>query len=252
VASLAVVSNWLNKLQKIWSPTGVHPLRLIRAICAPVLVALALAGCGGEGVSVGNTAADTAAAPTVTTSTTPSPTVTISGSPAASTTVGGVYSFTPNASDSDGGAMTFSIKNAPSWATFNTATGQLTGSPKSTDTGGTYGIEISVVDGAVTASLPSFSIMVSGAAPVSGSAKLSWVAPTKNSDGTALTNLAGYNIYFGTDSSALTQMVQVSNPSALSYVVTGLTSGTTWYFAVTSYSSGGQESVRSPVSSKGI
>lgn len=85
-----------------------------------------------------------------------------------------------------------------------------------------------------------------------GSATLSWVAPTQNNDGSALTNLAGYNIYYGTDSTALTQMIQVGNAAALSYVVTGLAKGATWYFAVTSYSTAGQESAPSVVTTKTI
>jgi hypothetical protein len=224
----------------------VHHLRLIRAVCAPVLIALALTGCGGgEGVTVGSTAADTAAA-----------TATISGTPPTSVTVGGQYTFTPSASDSDAGTMTFSIKNAPSWATFNTTTGQLSGSPKATDAGTTSGIVITVADGTASASLAAFSITVTGTTgvtkPSTGNATLSWVAPTQNSDGSPLTNLAGYNIYYGTDSNALTQTIQVADPAALGYVITGLTSGTTWYFAVTSYTSAGEESSRSAVSSKTI
>ncbi len=222
-------------------------MRLIRAICAPVLVALALAGCGGgAGVTVGSTAAATAAAPTAS----------ISGTPPTSVTVGSQYTFTPSATDSDGGAMTFSIKNAPSWATFNASTGQLSGSPKSTDTGTTAGIVITVADGSATASLAPFSITVTGTppvtAPATGTATVSWVAPTQNSDGSPLTNLAGYNIYYGTDASAMTQTIQVANAAALKYVVSGLATSTTWYFAVTSYTTSGQESARSATSSKTI
>jgi hypothetical protein len=86
--------------------------------------------------------------------------------------------------------------------------------------------------------------------PVTATAKLSWVAPTQNSNGSALTNLAGYNIYYGTDSGALTQTAQVANPAALGYVLNGLVTGTTWYFAVTSYTSSGEESARSSITRK--
>jgi hypothetical protein len=221
-------------------------LRLIRAICAPVLVAFALTGCGGgEGVTGGTTAAETAATPTATAH--------ISGTPATTVAAGNLYSFTPSASDSDGGALTFSIANAPAWATFNTRTGQLSGVPKASDVGTTSGIVITVADGTATAALAAFSITVSATAtPGMGTATLSWVAPTQNSDGSALTDLAGYNIYYGTDSSALTQTIQVANGAAVSYVVSGLASGTTWYFAVTSYTSSGQESAPSAISSKKI
>ena len=78
---------------------------------------------------------------------------------------------------------------------------------------------------------------------VNGVATLDWMPPTENNDGTALTNLAGYTVYYGTDRSDLSQSVKVSNPGLASYTVTGLTSGT-WYFAVTSYSADGVESTR--------
>jgi len=87
-------------------------------------------------------------------------------------------------------------------------------------------------------------------APVTAMASLSWVPPTQNRDGSQLTNLAGYNVYYGTDPSALTQTIQVSNAGALGYVVTGLATHTTWYFAVTSYTSSGEESPPSAVASK--
>ena len=182
-------------------------------------------------------------------------TATISGTPTTGVTVGTQYSFTPTASDSDGGAMTFSIQNAPSWATFNTSTGQLSGSPKDTDVGTTSNIVIKVADGTATASLSAFSVTVTGTTgtttPTTGTATVSWVAPTQNSDGTLLTDLAGFRIYFGTSSGSLTQVIQVTNAQATSYVVTGLASGT-WYFSVTSYGSDGNESTRSAVASKTI
>lgn len=78
---------------------------------------------------------------------------------------------------------------------------------------------------------------------VNGVATLDWMPPTQNSDGTILTNLAGYTVYYGTSPNELSQSVKVSNPGLASYTVTGLTSGT-WYFAVTSYSADGVESTR--------
>lgn len=218
-------------------------MRLIRAFCAPVLVAFALAGCGGGAGVTAGTAAETGT----------SPTANISGTPATSVTAGNLYSFSPSASASDGGALTFSIANAPAWATFNTKTGQLSGVPKASDAGTTSGIVITVADGTAHAALPAFSISVTATTtPGTGTATLSWVAPTQNSDGSSLTDLAGYNIYYGTDSSALTQTIQVTNAAALSYVISGLATGTTWYFAVSSYTTSGQESTRSGVSSKTI
>ena len=76
-----------------------------------------------------------------------------------------------------------------------------------------------------------------------GVATLDWMPPTQNSDGSVLTNLAGYTVYYGTSPNDLSQSVKVSNPGLSAYTVTGLNSGT-WYFAVTSYSTDGVESGR--------
>lgn len=226
-------------------------LRLIRAVCASLLLSFALAACGGgEGVDVNPaTAEDTGS----TTSTGTITRASISGTPASSVTVGTQYSFTPTASDSDGGTLTYSISNVPAWATFNAATGQLSGSPKATNVGTTTGIVISVVDGTATASLPPFSLnVVSTAAAGPATAKITWVAPTENNNGTALTDLAGYYVHYGTSESDLSEVVQVASASTLSYVVTGLATGTTWYFAVSAYATGGEQSALSAISSKAL
>jgi hypothetical protein len=78
---------------------------------------------------------------------------------------------------------------------------------------------------------------------VNGVATLDWLPPTENSDGSTLTNLAGYTVYYGTSPDNLAQSVKVTNPGLTAYAVTGLSSGT-WYFAVTSYSADGVESSR--------
>ena len=84
-----------------------------------------------------------------------------------------------------------------------------------------------------------------------GSATLSWSAPTTNSNGTALTDLAGYHIHYGTNSGSLTNVIDVSTAGSSSYTVTGLTTGT-WYFAVSAYTNSGLESALSNVGSKTI
>lgn len=87
--------------------------------------------------------------------------------------------------------------------------------------------------------------------PTSGSASLSWTPRTTNVDGTALTNLAGYRISYGTSATALTQTVQVANPGATGYVISGLAPGS-YYFAVRAYTSNGTESALSNVLSKTV
>lgn len=84
----------------------------------------------------------------------------ISGVPATSLVEGSAYSFIPTASDADADVLTFSITNKPTWASFNTATGALTGTPGNADAGISGGIVISVNDGTISASLPAFDIEV--------------------------------------------------------------------------------------------
>ncbi len=85
---------------------------------------------------------------------------TIGGSPATSVVAGSAYSFTPMANDPDSHVLTFAIANKPGWASFSTATGQLTGVPARTQVGTYAGISISVTDGNTTVTLPAFSVQV--------------------------------------------------------------------------------------------
>jgi hypothetical protein len=86
------------------------------------------------------------------------------------------------------------------------------------------------------------------AAAASGTATLSWAAPTTNTNGTPVTPLSGYTIFYGTSQGALTQSVAVS-ASATSYTVTGLAAGT-WYFAVAADAQDGTQSAMSNIGSK--
>jgi len=175
---------------------------------------------------------------------------TISGSPASSVTAGQLYSFTPTASGPAGLALSFSVQNLPSWATFSVANGTVSGTPSASNVGTFSNIVISVSDGQASASLAAFSIQVK-AQGTTGSATLSWVAPTTNTDGTPLTDLAGYIINYGTSSTTLNQQITVSSASATGYTVTGLASGT-WYFTVTAYTSVDTQSAPSDMVSEPI
>lgn len=177
---------------------------------------------------------------------------TISGTPAKSAVVGQAYAFTPTAKDANGDPLTFSITNKPAWAAFSTSTGKLSGTPSSAYGGTTTSnIVIAVSDGKTKTSLTAFSIAVASSGTTTGSAAVSWTPPTRNTDGSTLTNLAGYRIVYGTSASALTKTVQVSNPGISSYVIENLTAGT-WYFAVKSYTSVGNESALSNVASRSV
>ena len=174
---------------------------------------------------------------------------TIAGSPSSSVLEGEQYDFTPSATDPDGDSLEFTISRKPSWATFDPATGRLSGTPDGEDVGNFTNISISVSDSQAAASLGNFSITVDQIAL--GTATLSWNPPTENSDGSALTDLAGYRIYYGRNSNNLDRSIAVSNPGLTRYVVENLPQAR-WYFSMTSVNSGGRESARSATMSKTI
>ncbi|MBB1433751.1 hypothetical protein H5201_05480, partial [Pseudoalteromonas sp. SG43-6] len=72
----------------------------------------------------------------------------LSGSPSTTTAEDAAYSFIPTLTDSDTqDTHTFSIINKPSWASFDTSTGELAGTPQNEDVGSYAAITISVNDG---------------------------------------------------------------------------------------------------------
>ena len=233
------------------------------------------------------------------------------------------YSFHPQVASSAG---SYSIVHKPAWASFNTITGELSGTPTSADTGQYSNIIISADANGSSLPLPPLSIIVTPAAtptadPVastgpnptgssttasnqssssggagssssgnvvasgsssssssssgsgtssgatasnsgsssssgsttsaSSSITLAWDAPTENTNGSALTNLAGFQILYGTSSTSLTQKISINSVGILSYVVENLTPGT-WYFEVVAVNSAGEVSGPSTVVSATI
>ena len=98
----------------------------------------------------------------------------ISGIPAASVNEDSEYLFIPIASDTDNDTLTFSISNKPSWASFNSTTGLLSGTPERENAGQFTNIVIAVTDGQLEARLPAFTVTVNNInkAPVSQSMML--------------------------------------------------------------------------------
>src|ERR1700752_896960 len=96
--------------------------------------------------------------------------------------------------------------------------------------------------GGVTGLWVFFAFLVSYAH--SGQVQLSWNAPTKNADGTALADLAGYKLYYGQNTRQVSGVyaftVDIGNRN--SYTLSGLTDGALYYFAVTAYDSSQNES----------
>jgi hypothetical protein len=84
-----------------------------------------------------------------------------------------------------------------------------------------------------------------------GSATLTWTAPTRNTDGSPLRDLAGYRIYCGNDPSSLRLTADVSGASSTRFVVIGLAPGI-HCCVVRAYNSAGQLSDASNLVSKTI
>ena len=215
-----------------------------------VVASVVLSGCNGSG-DAATAASATGAAGTsglagtgstaVTNAAAQNAGPTLQGTAITTATVGTAYSFQPKASAADNTVLSFSVTNKPAWAVFNTATGQLSGTPSASDVGKFAGIQISASDGTHSASLPPFSIAVSAPGAGASSVSLTWQAPTENSDGSPLTDLKGYKIHYGVKSQNYTGAISVDNPTLTTYLVSSLPAGK-YYFAVTAYNAAGLES----------
>jgi hypothetical protein len=84
-----------------------------------------------------------------------------------------------------------------------------------------------------------------------GRVRLSWRAPTRNTDGTTASNLSGYLIRYGRSPTLLDRSIVVDGPGSTSGEVTGLGDGT-WYFTVSAMTRDGGESRPSSVVSKTV
>jgi Fibronectin type III domain len=235
------------------------------ALVAAVLMgSTALSGCNNDPATVakGGAASGSPAAATTTRST--SGTLSLSGTSVATIRVGETYSFQPGVAGTTTRGIGFSIQNKPNWATFDTTSGALSGTPAAGNLGTYSNIVISASNNSDTAAaLAAFSITVaqvdastgsgsgSASASANASATLSWTPPTQNTDGSPILNLAGYRIYYGSSAGALTNSINVTNPGLTAYTVADLKTGTT-YFGITAYTSGGTESGISNIGSKTV
>lgn len=86
--------------------------------------------------------------------------LTIFGEPPDQAIVDELYDFTPAIIDPLNGSLTFTVTNLPPWATFDPATGKLSGTPTVEDVGLHPAIVIGVTNGVESASLPTFEINV--------------------------------------------------------------------------------------------
>jgi hypothetical protein len=142
-------------------------------------------------------------------------------------------------------STTQNLTTSVTWSSSNTGVATVSNAT------GSKGLATGVAAGTTT--ITAVSGGVSGTtsltvtAPVTGSATLGWSASTTNVDGTPLTDLAGYKIYYGTSSGSYSKVIDVGNITT--FVVNNLTAGT-YYFTVTAYNIYGSESGYSNEASK--
>jgi hypothetical protein len=80
-----------------------------------------------------------------------------------------------------------------------------------------------------------------------GSSTVTWEAPTKNTDGSALANLSGFRIKYGASAAALDRAVTLSDPALRRYVLEGLGAGT-WSIGMTAFTPTAESALSSLVS----
>jgi hypothetical protein len=139
---------------------------------------------------------------------------------------GTVQQFTATGSYSD--SSTQIVTNSSTWSSSNSGVAAIS------NAAGSRGLATSIANGAVT--ITATVGLITGTAMLNvtttGSAELEWDAPTTNADGSPLTNLAGFKVYYGNAPGVYTQTIDVGN--IRSYSVSGLAPGT-YYFTVTAY-----------------
>lgn len=83
------------------------------------------------------------------------------------------------------------------------------------------------------------------------SATLTWQPPASNMDGTPLTDLTAFKVYWGTTQGTYPNSIRIASNAARTHTVTGLATGT-WYFVVTAQNANGTESPYSNVWKKTV
>ena len=78
---------------------------------------------------------------------------------------------------------------------------------------------------------------------------MTWTPPSLNTDGSALSDVVAYRIYYGTSTSNLDSSVLVSGGTSTSTTIGGLNAAT-YYFAIVALNSTGVGSIPSSVVSR--
>ena len=143
------------------------------------------------------------------------------------------------------------MSDSASWLSVSPASGSsssstLTSAVNTTGlAAGTYNAVLTVTASGATNSPRSIPVSLTLSAAVAGTAGLSW-------DGNGETDLSGYKVYKGTSSGTYGAPVATLPKTTTSYTVTGLQTGTTYFFAITAYDNAGNDSPPSSEVSKSM
>jgi len=165
--------------------------------------------------------------------------------------VGATFDYQPVAQDPESDTLRFTAVNLPTWASLDSTSGRISGTPGSNDAGLYESISITVADATHKVVTAPFSITVNPALGGTGVASLQWETPPSKVSGEPLDDLAGYRILYGRSSSDLDHSVLITDPANTSFQVSSLTPGV-WYFAVVAFSSNGLEGPPTTLATKSI
>ena len=117
----------------------------------------------------------------------------------------------------------------------------MSGRPTESDVGLYRSIRISVTDGTSTTYLGAFAIEVLSANSGIGSVTINWTPPSENEDGTKLTNLDGFRVYWGKTARIYDHSMTIENEGLTRVVINNIPNGT-YEFTMTAFNTKGTES----------
>jgi hypothetical protein len=227
-------------------------------VTATAKVAGLLSGSYSAMVTVTATGATTKMVPVTLTVTGSTSSGTIGFSPANLAFVGTVGGTNPAAkpfmlTNTGGGTLSWTVSDNATWLQLNTAAGTTT---TETDTisasvtasglaAGTYNAIITVTASGSTNGPRQIPVSLTLGSTTAGTVGLAWKANGE-------TDLSGYKVYQGTSSGAYVAPVATLPKTTTSHTVTGLQTGTTYFFVITAYDTAGNESPPSSEVSKSI
>ncbi len=151
--------------------------------------------------------------------------------------------FTATANDAEDGSITSSIR----WTSDIDGDLGTGGSISVQLSDGAHTITAQVVDSGNRANSTNINVSLNASY---GVATVSWTAPTQNTDDSALTDLTGFKIYYGTSANNLTNSVTIDSSTTTTKIIGNLNIQQTYYFAVVAINALGIESEQSTIASK--